>query len=824
MADIQAKFQIAAGVTGQAALKKLQDTAEGLNSHIGKLPGLAKGAGLALAGLGAGLSLATIKGQFDSMVESMTALKDASERVGTTVENMSALATVAKITGDDLGMVEAGITKLNKALAGSDDEAKGAAHALDSIGLSIKDLRQMDPTEAFKAVALALSEFESNGAKAALVMDIFGKSGAQLLPFLNDYAELSDTVGKVTGEQAEQADRYERSVRKLEAAKKDLYKVITVELLPVADSFVQSLLDMNVQTNGVKDSAKKLAADGSMRSFFQDGAMAATILLESLVAVGKAIRAVGGSFEVVYQDLKSLWALVRSSPEDIGNAILKDQGPLADTWRERRKVKDDANQRYEDLWNYDATALSRNLQQRFDLMNAGAGAGRGSAEFAADDPRRVDKKKTLTGYKSRTTPTPPPGGGGGGGGGADPYATEMSSLGREAAKLQWQTDHIQQYAEKITSAKEAQVAFDVEQGKFKDLSQAQKESLLEAARAVDRNAEAFRKAQVAMEFEKQTKAIDTNTQSLGLNTRERELAAAAQELENKGIKQGTAEYEKLMASRRAALDRRASAEANPFMGIQMGIAQLGDEVNNRAKAMQDVLVNAFNGAADALTTFLMTGKADFKEFARSIIADLIRMIVKQQLFNALQAASKVMGFGFASGGAFGDASNLAGGVEKFANGGTFTNSVVSQPTLFKFAAGGGMQTGLMGEAGPEAIMPLSGGGVALLDASGRQAGHLPIARGPSGRLSVVMPGRQFADGGSFGVVSPSRAAASSGSTSLSVSVPVTVQSAGGQDTSKSASSQQDARALSQMVEAKVKDVMTTESRPGGLVWRLMRAA
>jgi lambda family phage tail tape measure protein len=42
------------------------------------------------------------------------------------------------------------------------------------------------------------------------------------------------------------------------------------------------------------------------------------------------------------------------------------------------------------------------------------------------------------------------------------------------------------------------------------------------------------------------------------------------------------------------------------------------------------------------------------------------------------------------------------GLEMFAKGGMFTNSIVSQPTLFKFAKG----TGMMGEAGPEAIMPL----------------------------------------------------------------------------------------------------------------------
>ena len=59
--------------------------------------------------------------------------------------------------------------------------------------------------------------------------------------------------------------------------------------------------------------------------------------------------------------------------------------------------------------------------------------------------------------------------------------------------------------------------------------------------------------------------------------------------------------------------------------------------------------------------------------------------------------------------------NALGGVygstnyEAFAQGGTFTNSIVNQPTLFRFARGSGFGTGLMGEAGPEAIMPLERG-------------------------------------------------------------------------------------------------------------------
>ena len=63
------------------------------------------------------------------------------------------------------------------------------------------------------------------------------------------------------------------------------------------------------------------------------------------------------------------------------------------------------------------------------------------------------------------------------------------------------------------------------------------------------------------------------------------------------------------------------------------------------------------------------------------------------------------------------------GVFAFANGGTFTNQIVNSPTLFKFARGGKMGTGLMGEAGPEAILPLRRGadGTLGVEASGSGA-------------------------------------------------------------------------------------------------------
>jgi phage-related minor tail protein len=64
------------------------------------------------------------------------------------------------------------------------------------------------------------------------------------------------------------------------------------------------------------------------------------------------------------------------------------------------------------------------------------------------------------------------------------------------------------------------------------------------------------------------------------------------------------------------------------------------------------------------------------------------------------------------------------GIEAFAKGGAFTNQIVDSPTMFKFAKG----TGLMGEAGPEAIMPLTrdGSGNLGVRAEGNSGGNVEV--------------------------------------------------------------------------------------------------
>ena len=157
---------------------------------------------------------------------------------------------------------------------------------------------------------------------------------------------------------------------------------------------------------------------------------------------------------------------------------------------------------------------------------------------------------------------------------------------------------------------------------------------------------------------------------------------------------------------------------------KMSSIALSQSLTDRMKGYSNIVEGAFEKMGDAIAEFAKTGKLNFKSLIDGMIADLIRFEMQQQMksmYGAMGGFGGIMsmlGFGSltpqtgstAPGGRnFGSDLGFEaqggvydGGVRKFAQGGTFTNSIVNSPTLFKFAQG----TGLMGEAGPEAIMPL----------------------------------------------------------------------------------------------------------------------
>ncbi len=185
-----------------------------------------------------------------------------------------------------------------------------------------------------------------------------------------------------------------------------------------------------------------------------------------------------------------------------------------------------------------------------------------------------------------------------------------------------------------------------------------------------------------------------------------------------------------------------------------------------AEQAENAVVNAFKGMEDAMVKFVMTGKLNFKDLANSIIADLTRMLVRAAVTKPLFS---FLFPGLADGGV------VSGGeIVPSANGNVFAKNkivpykmggIVNRPTLFPMANG----MGLMGEAGPEGVLPLK--------------------RGRDGKLGVI------ANGGGVG------------------NIVVNVDASGSSVQGDSAQSQEFGRALAAAIQSE----MIKQKRPGGLL-------
>jgi hypothetical protein len=136
-----------------------------------------------LPALGIGFSVAAVVNFGKSLVEDASHIKDVSEKLGISVEATQRFTFALQQTGgsiDDLGVA---ISKMNKNLADGSDSTVGA---LTSIGLSFEDVRQLKPEEAFREIAEAIRQVPDPMKQSQLAIELFGRSGADLLPAIKE--------------------------------------------------------------------------------------------------------------------------------------------------------------------------------------------------------------------------------------------------------------------------------------------------------------------------------------------------------------------------------------------------------------------------------------------------------------------------------------------------------------------------------------------------------------------------------------------------------------------------------------------------------------
>ena len=301
------KTQIIITATDQtkAAFQSVQSSLAGLEKT-------AIGLGPIFAGLGAALTVGAFTQTIANTIKFAAALDDMAEATGASVENLSALAGVARIGGHDLGLVETSLQKLAKALHGTGEESKGAAAALEALGLSAEELRNKDTAEAMLDVAKALDQFKDGSGKTAVAIALLGKNGAALLPFLKDLAEQSELVGKVTAEQAAQAEAYEKNLNRLTASFSSAGKAAAYELLPFLEKITSEMV-------AARD------ASGSFASVIGDGVRTALETVAVLgVNVAYVFKQVGNEVGGIAAQIARLAVLDFKGAGFIGDAMKED--------------------------------------------------------------------------------------------------------------------------------------------------------------------------------------------------------------------------------------------------------------------------------------------------------------------------------------------------------------------------------------------------------------------------------------------------------------------------------------------------------------------
>ena len=261
----------------------------------------------------------------------VAAFQDLADKIGDTAEQVASLKAATDLSGVSLDTVAGASVKLTAALAKTDDESKGVGAALAAIGLEIEAFKKLQPAEQMDKVAEALAGFADGAGKTAVAVQLFGKSGAELIPFFNDLAEVGGRQITLTQAQIAAADEYSKATARLASDVDTLAKTTAADAAPALQKMVEMLGETLRYSSGAADGVNLLTgALGIART-----AMEAIIVVGSDVAFTfKTLGDTIGAYAAVSASLlrgdvagaKAIGAAYREASEERRKALDRFQG------------------------------------------------------------------------------------------------------------------------------------------------------------------------------------------------------------------------------------------------------------------------------------------------------------------------------------------------------------------------------------------------------------------------------------------------------------------------------------------------------------------
>lgn len=267
-----------------AATKRIQDTFDNMKTR------LATTAGAIAGGLAAGFTINAFKGLLSGAIETGAALDDLAMQTGATVEALSGLVAVGKYNNMGPEAIGGAMNKLAANLAGATEESKGTGKALEALGINIETFKQQRPEEQMQTVAKAMGGFKDSADKGAVAMALFGKQGAQMLPFFKDLAEVEELAAKTTTAQAAAAanldDNLDRITKSGDAWKKELAQ----GMIPALDQGAQAFLDVMNGSGGLREEVRRLVADGSVERWTKGAITGLTYVADAAQYLWRGVK------------------------------------------------------------------------------------------------------------------------------------------------------------------------------------------------------------------------------------------------------------------------------------------------------------------------------------------------------------------------------------------------------------------------------------------------------------------------------------------------------------------------------------------------------
>jgi len=551
----------------------------------------------AMAAIAAAGGLAAI---VKKSIDTADELSKMSQKVGVSTENLSTLAYAAELADVNLEQLQTGLVKLAKNAedaANGTGDAQGAFKALDiEIANSDGTLKTSDTL--LKQIASKFADLEDGTDKTALAVKLFGKSGAELIPLLNaggkgisDLQARAQQLGlELSTEAGLAAETFNDQLTALKNAGLGLARAIAVNMLPDMLEFVKSVRQANEDSGILMATWVALGGLGKVL-YTKTRQQEINQIKEQIEGIKKATgsaRPGSGMAEYGEKEIAKLTARLKEL-----QAAEEAEASAAEAERERKekeqKDRDDARKKE-----------AKDLRDRI----------------------RNEQEKTAANNKAKAE------------------ADQLLKQGESAIQ-----SLERQIAATGNLTKEEAMRWETSQGQYRNLSEAHKQRLIELSAEIDTIEANSQREKDAAETLEQARADAVDR----ANEKMREIGSILE-----SVKTDQERYNATVARLKELLDEGSIT----FDVYQRAIAKAKealDDIGNKGKDTLDKLNQVIQGwgkdSAAAIVEFCTTGKSSFSDMVQSMINDILKMLVYQNLTGPLASgiSSVLSGGTFASG-------------------------------------------------------------------------------------------------------------------------------------------------------------------------------